>query len=106
MTAADRTNVNSSHLAHEESSRWDHLPKCDRRCRTYRAQVQTERIGYINAVLESYDVLARIQTEDIGRGILILTVPDDWDALFLSLMVALETETGIKLLANRVKETG
>ncbi|MBN1867957.1 DUF4911 domain-containing protein [Candidatus Sumerlaeota bacterium] len=88
----------------KESSRWDRLPACERRCRTYRAQVRTDRIGYVNAVLESYDVLARIQTEEIRRGLLAITVPEDWDSLFRSVMRALGDETGVRLLDEGVRD--
>jgi len=65
-------------------ARWEFLPRYEGRCNRYLVQVPTERIGYVNAVLESYEWIARIQTADAGQGILEIHVPEAWDDVFQS----------------------
>lgn len=79
-------------------SRWDNLPPWRGECRTYRAQVDTREIGYVNAILESYDNVARVQTEDVQRGILSIQVLEEWDDTFQTVMAALAKERNLKML--------
>ena len=78
--------------------RWDDLPRWRGQCRTYRIQVDTREIGFVNAVLESYDDIARIQTEDTGRGIVSILVPAEWDDTFRSVMASLAERRNVRFL--------
>lgn len=81
-------------------SRWDKLPPCTTRCKTYLIQVKTEQIGYVNAILESYDYVARIKTNDIKRGVLEIQVPEDSEDVFLGAAHQLARELDLKFLSD------
>jgi hypothetical protein len=68
------------------ADRWSNLPRREGFCISYRVRVATRKIGFVNAILESYGDIARVQTEDISRGVLALLVPEEWDAVFLKAM--------------------
>jgi hypothetical protein len=79
-------------------SRWDHLPRWEGKCRTYGVKVQRERIGYVNAILESYEWIARLRTEDVARGVLEICVPEEWDELYGSVVRALACDVEMEFL--------
>lgn len=78
--------------------RWQSLPEWKGRCNTYRIQVATRRIGYVNAILESYDGLARIQTENVRRGIMLIIVPEEWDHVFKSVVDRLTSQVEVRFI--------
>lgn len=63
-------------------SRWDSLPSHASRCHRYLVRVPNSRIGVVNAILESYEHVARVATADIRLGVLEITVPAEWDEEF------------------------
>ena len=81
-----------------ESNRWAGLPVCTARCRVYRIGVAIERIGLLNAILEGYEWIARIQTEDKGRGLLRIDVPEDWVELFEGVMASIADRVQLRHL--------
>lgn len=64
------------------ATRFSNLPSYQGACYRYAVRVEPARIGYVNAVLESYEWLARIQTLDIQKGVLEILVAGDWDGAF------------------------
>lgn len=83
------------------SGRWAALPSSPCGCRTHRVQVRTEQIGCVNAILEGYDWLARVRTEDEGTGVLLITVPEDWEGDFQSVMAHLAAAMPVKMLDEK-----
>lgn len=63
------------------ASRWDHLPTYQGTCRHYFLRVPREKIGYANAILESFGHLARVFTKEGERGILQVTAPEELDPI-------------------------
>lgn len=59
--------------------RWASLPVYRGGCKHYLIQVPKEKIGIVNAILESFDHAARVFTKDPERSILQVTVTEDWD---------------------------
>lgn len=55
-------------------------------------------IGLVNAIVEGYDNVARVRTEDPHRGILSILVPEDFDADFRAIMAGLPAGLGVKPL--------
>ena len=88
----------SQGAADTPGSRWDNLPRWREQCRTYRIQVNTREIGFVNAVLESYDDIARVQTEDTGRGIVSVLVPVEWDDTFRLIVASLARKRDVRFL--------
>jgi len=41
----------------------------------FRIKVPRRHIGYVNAIVEGYDNLARVQTEHVQRGVMLLETP-------------------------------
>ena len=80
--------------------RWSFLPEYRGMCRTYRLRVRREKIGYVNAIFESYGHMARVQTEDIERGVLACLVPEDSDALFRKVAEELRNAVDLKWLPD------
>jgi len=64
------------------AQRWEKLPRFRGRCNRYLIRIDTRQIGYVNAILESFDDVARVRTRDNERGILEIVVPSDWDGVF------------------------
>ena len=77
-------------------SRWDRLPRWHGRCRSYRYAARREGIGLVNAIIEGYDDLARVRTEDPHAGILSILVPEDSDADFRAIVGALSAHLEVK----------
>ena len=92
--AGDESAANDSQL----KSRWDSLPRWRGKCNTYRIQVSTREIGLVNAIVESYGDVARIQTEDIRRGIVSVVVPEEWDDVYQKILESLSRQVRIKQL--------
>ena len=83
----------------QASSRWDRLPPWEGKCRTYRLKTQRERIGYVNAVFESYEWIARLRSEDVQCGVLAIVVPEEWDETFQAVVRALASEVEMEFLS-------
>ena len=79
-------------------SRWDKLPRYEGECVTYLVEVERGRIGVVNAILESIDDLARVQTKEMGTGILEIVVPGDYDEVFHSAMGQLAKQVPMRFL--------
>jgi len=79
-----KTSAESKSPPGNAGARWEFHPRYEGRSNRYLVQVPTDRIGYVNAVLESYEWIARIQTADAGQGILEIHVPEAWDDVFQS----------------------
>lgn len=92
--------VGDTDLADMTPDRWTSLPVCRSRCLVFRLRVATRRIGYVNAILESYEWIARIQTEDRGSGILRIDVPEDWEEVFRMAADDLSKRTGLEMLSD------
>ncbi|MFP4380999.1 MAG: DUF4911 domain-containing protein [Candidatus Sumerlaeia bacterium] len=73
--------------------RWSQLPRCHSRCNRYIVRVQPEKIGFINAVFEGYDWIARIRTESTHEGIMEISVPAEWDDVFQGACSRLSQQT-------------
>ena len=79
-------------------SRWDKLPRYEGHCTAYLVEVERGRIGFVNAILESIDDLARVQTKENGTGILEIVVPGDYDEVFHSAMRQLSNRVPMRFL--------
>jgi len=101
MTDCSEKTKNPSEAA---DARWPNLPVCQTRCRAYRVQMPVQRIGYVNAILEAYEWIARIQTEDTVRGVLRIDVPSDWDVLFRGVMRGLAGRVPLVFLDEDMNE--
>jgi len=77
---------------------WTRLPQWEGQCRKYRLQVPRGRIGYINAILEGYDGIARVETEKKQEGILALIVPPEWDEVFRAVVDTLREKVELRFL--------
>jgi uncharacterized protein DUF4911 len=86
------------------SGRWSNLPRRESYCVTYRVRVATRKIGFVNAILESYGDIARVQTENIGAGVLSMVVPEEWDAVFLQVMRSMGRRIEIEFLPLPLRE--
>lgn len=62
-------------------ARWDDLPIYQGTCRHYLLCVPREKIGYANAILESFGHLARVFTKEGEHGILQVTTTEEWDPI-------------------------
>jgi len=87
------------------SDRWSNLPRREGFCISYRVRVATRKIGFVNAILESYGDIARVQTEDISRGVLELLVPEEWDAVFLQAMHDMARKMDMEFLPLPIRKT-
>ena len=83
---------------HVPPGRWDHLPACRSRCRRYRLSVRPDRIGFVHAVVEGYDGVARVRTEDSRTGAVEVLVVDDWDSVVRRVLEDLVPRTGLRVL--------
>lgn len=90
--------TSSSPILDSSPSRWDKLPHYEGHCTTYLVEVERGRIGYVNAILESIDDLARVQTKETGTGILEIVVPQDYDDVFHSAMRQLAKTVPLRFL--------
>jgi len=88
----------SAVLSGEKLPRWSDLPRYEGRCCQYLVQVPSHRIGYVNAILESYEVVAKVQTDDTPAGILRMIVQAEWDGLFQDIMGRLAKEMAVSFL--------
>ena len=87
-----------------QSSRWDRLPAYDGLCHKYWMQVDTCKIGVINAILESYGPLTLLRTRDIKKGILEIVVPQDWEDVFLQACEQLKKTLNLTMLDSYPEE--
>ncbi len=88
----------------DQASRWDSLPSYDGVCFRYWLQVDTCKIGVINAILESYGPLTLLRTQDIKRGILEIVVPQDWENVFLQAIGQLKKSLNLTMLDSYPEE--
>jgi hypothetical protein len=77
--------------------RFANLPAYRGSSKTYLMHIRKEKIGYVNAILESFDDLARIRTKDNVQGVLEIVVPSDWDAIFHGAVQQLAREMDLRL---------
>lgn len=95
---ADPLFLTPSPQADATPSRWDRLPRWHGRCLTYRFAARREGIGVVNAIVEGYDDVARVRTEDPRAGVLLILVPEDSDADFRAIVGALPSHLEVKEL--------
>jgi len=81
-------------------SRWDQLPPYSGHCKEYLLRTPKKRIGYVNAILESFGHLARARTRDNARGILDVIVPAEWDDVFRAAVAELAGHVDVQLLGE------
>ncbi len=55
--------------------RWTLADSVDLDTVRFRISVARHHIGFVNAIVEGYDNLARVQTEHVEQGVMLLQVP-------------------------------
>ena len=75
------------------------LPAWSGRCLVYHLQVPSREIGFVNGILESIGHLARIRTVDNRRGVLQLTLTQEWENVLLAAVERLREILPVSLSA-------
>jgi hypothetical protein len=82
----------------QTEGKWSRLPQYTGRCNVYWIKVPSRRIGFVNGILEAYEWIARIRTMDVGRGILEIVVPSEWDDWFQDATARMAESTLIQFI--------
>jgi hypothetical protein len=80
-------------------SRWDRFPSNPSDFKTFRIKVKKSEIGYFNAILEGYDHVLRVRTENIQTGILCIVVASYFEEAYQGLIVSLQQKHEVEFLS-------
>lgn len=80
-------------------SRWDRFSSNPTGFTVFRIKVKKSEIGYFNAILEAYDHVLRVRTENIQTGILVISVASHFEESYHKLMMSLQKEHEVEFLS-------